>query len=122
MRQRLLALSWWRAVLHRYPGGVVPLATAGRILGISPRRMAQYVAAGRVLLVEGMPGGSPADRFVPIDFLFAMPTRLDVGRPTGYTGGEEYLRSRGARPNPWADMAGDRDMWGSAKNSREKIR
>lgn len=62
-----------------FPGGVVPTGTAARLLGISRRRMNEIIRLGRVPLIEGMPGGSKRDRFVPVDALIGLATALEPG-------------------------------------------
>lgn len=84
VRQRLAALSWLRGVMTQHPGGIVPVPTACRVLGVSSKRMRDLIAEGKVPVVEGMPGGGERDRFVPIDSLINLPIAANRGRPGVY--------------------------------------
>lgn len=81
LRDRLRRLGWWRKVNLAYPGGVVPVGTAARILGVSLQRVDKLNLQGRLTIIDGMPGGNRQDRFVPIDELYDAPTKLEQGRP-----------------------------------------
>lgn len=98
MRRRLDALSWWRSVARDHPGGVVPIPTAARILGVQRRRVAELVAEGRLRVVDGMPGGSSRDRFVPVDDLIGAPFREERGRAGVYGPDNRKKLSAGKRP------------------------
>ncbi|MCC6676512.1 MAG: hypothetical protein IT436_05150 [Phycisphaerales bacterium] len=110
LRDRLVALSWWRGVLSAFPGGVVSVATASRVLGVSRQRIERLIDEGRLPLIEGMPGGNLHDRFIPIDALHAAPTMLDTGRPLVVQGrradGSAIYRRSVPHDNHWAERVG----------------
>ncbi len=81
VRQHRAALAWWVRVQHQYPLGIVPVPTAARMLGVSGRRLRSLVEEGRIRLIEGMPGGTDRDKFVPVLDLIDGPFTLDRGRP-----------------------------------------
>lgn len=81
VRQHRAALAWWVRVHHEHPLGIVPIPTAARILGVTGGRIRDLIAEGRLRLVEGMPGGSDRDKFVPVLDLIDGPFVLDRGRP-----------------------------------------
>lgn len=80
LRNRLRALAWWASVDAEYPGGVVPVSTAARVLGCRRQNVERLIADGKLRLVQGMPGGGPRDKFVPVADLFTAPTGLEAGR------------------------------------------
>lgn len=98
---RLRAVSWWRAVMAIYPGGVVPMGTASRVLGVSRKRMNELVRDGTVPLVEGMPGGGRRDRFVPVDALIGLATTMQPGKPVGHLGPRFRVYRGKPLLNPW---------------------
>jgi len=73
----------YRGVAQAWPGGVVPVGTAARMLGLSRQRFRKLMQAGRVPFFE-MPTGSEADRLVPVDFLMGLSSPLDSGRGRGH--------------------------------------
>lgn len=81
VRQHRESLAWWFRVAGEFPGGVVPVPTAARMLGVSSRRMRALIDAGRLRVVEGMPGGTERDRFIPAVDLINGPFVLDRGQP-----------------------------------------
>lgn len=81
VRQHRQSLAWWFRASAAFPGGLVPLPTAARMLGVSPRRVRALVDEGRIRLIDGMPGGSDRDRFVPVVDLIDGPFVLDRGQP-----------------------------------------
>lgn len=81
VRQHRQALAWWVRIQHQYPLGIVPVPTAARILGVSARRLRSLVDEGRIRVVEGMPGGTDRDKFVPVLDLIDGPFVLDRGQP-----------------------------------------
>jgi len=95
-------LAWWRGVMHTYPGGVVTLAVAARILGVSRQWVVVLVDAHRLPLIDDMPGGTLADRFVPLDSLLAAPMSIEIGRPQSVEDDRIVPRTR---TNPWMDLA-----------------
>ena len=80
LRHRLEALAWLmkNGISHVHP------ATAARVLGVSKSRIQALVARGRLRIVEGFPGSSERDRYIPVCDLAAAPTALDVGRRRGW--------------------------------------
>lgn len=80
LRNRLRALAWLAKIDAEYPGGVVPVATAARVLGCRRQNVERLIADGKLRLVQGMPGGSPRDKFVPVVDLYTAPTGLEAGR------------------------------------------
>lgn len=115
LRDRLQRLGWWRGVIRAHPGGVVPVGTAARILGVSIQRIDKLAQDDRITIVSGMPGGNRQDRFVPLDELFYAPTPLEAGRPMVTTvdgrrrvrddGRYSVLRGRGPRMADIVDNA-----------------
>lgn len=105
-----MALSWWRGVMAAFPGGVIQVSTASRVLGVSRQRIERLIEDGRIPLIEGMPGGNLHDRFVPLDALLAAPTMLDSGRPLVAQGrhadGAPIYRRSVPHDNPWAERMG----------------
>lgn len=98
LRHRMHMLAWWREQLRLHPGGLEPLATAARILGVQRQRVHQLVESGRLPSIT-MPGGNTqTDRFVPLDALLMAPSALDQGRPLRMNPDKGYL-SR-SRPTP----------------------
>lgn len=98
LRHRLHLLAWWREAGRVHPGGLVPLQTAARILGVQARRVRQLIDEGRLPVVE-MPDGAQTDRFIPLDALFMAPSSLDRGRPLERRPGAGYPTRRGPIPN-----------------------
>lgn len=92
LRHRLEALAWLlqHGISHVHP------ATAARVLGVSKSRIQALVARGRLRIVEGFPGSSERDRYIPVCDLAAAPTALDVGRRRGWH--IEHRRGRGDIP------------------------
>lgn len=80
LRNRLRALAWLARVDAEYPGGVVPITTAARVLGCRRQNVERLIADGKLRLVHGMPGGGPRDKFVPVADLYTAPTGLEAGR------------------------------------------
>jgi hypothetical protein len=78
---RLRCLAWWRAVLQRWPGGVVPPAQACRIMGFKRPRLDRLIADGRIPKVDPMPGDLAQNFWIPVDALFSCSSPLDAGRP-----------------------------------------
>lgn len=107
LRHRLLCLSWWRGIMVRYPGGIVPVCTAARILGVSRQRVRQLIDVHRLPLIDDMPGGNPADVFIPIDALLGAPMAIDTGRPMSLDPSNDNAMVRHFRTNPWADVTGE---------------
>ena len=81
IKQQRSSLSWWLRAAQEYPHGVVPIPTAARILGVTPNRVRNLIDEGRVRVLEGMPGGTARDRFVPIIDLVDAPFHMTRGRP-----------------------------------------
>lgn len=65
----------------QYPGGWVSITTAARVLGCRRQNVERMIDAGRLRVIEGMPGGGPRDRFVPLIDLYTAPTGIEGGRP-----------------------------------------
>lgn len=110
VRQHRSALAWWLRVQHQYPMGIVPVPTAARILGVSGRRLRSLVEEGRIRIVEGMPGGTDRDKFVPVLDLIDGPFTLDRGRP-GLWGPE----------NRFSQDFLDRDQYRGKRKSRKQL-
>ncbi len=81
LRQRQQSLVWWIMAREKHPLGMVPIATAARMMGLSRTRMHNLIKLGRVRVVEGMPGGGRIDRFIPIEDLMRAPMKAMGGRP-----------------------------------------
>lgn len=81
VKQHRAALAWWVRVHHAFPLGVVPIPTAARMLGVSPRRVRSLVEDKRIRVVDGMPGGTDRDRFIPVIDLIDAPFVLNRGQP-----------------------------------------
>lgn len=79
LAHRIRCFACYRGVAQAWPGGVVPVGTAARMLGMSRQRFRKLMVAGRVPFFE-MPTGSESDRLVPVDFLMGLSSPLDSGR------------------------------------------
>lgn len=123
LTHRMQALAWWRVVMTTFPGGVVPIDTASRILGVTRSRVYQLIKDGRLPLVEGMPGGTKPDKFIPLDALIASPTAAYMGRPVGYKAGQRYLDSNFHKINLWWKMIREAQPMGKTdrKDSGETL-
>lgn len=104
LRRRLYLLAWWREALRVHPGGLVPVGTAARILGVSRQRVAQLIAAGRIPVLD-MPGPSKLDRFIPADALLMIASRADQGRPLRPNPDKGYPTRRVPTPNIYGSTA-----------------
>lgn len=93
IRTHRAAVRWWLEVRERFPAGVVPIATASRVLSVSPRRIRSLIEEGRIRVIEGMPGGTDRDRFVPLVDLVDAPFTLNRGRP------DQWGRERQSSPD-----------------------
>ncbi|MBL4882948.1 MAG: hypothetical protein JKY95_00245 [Planctomycetaceae bacterium] len=81
LKQRHSSLAWWVRMMRDHPGGVVPIPTAARMLSVTSNRVRQLIDDGRLLVVDGMPGGNERDRFIPVDQLIDAPFAMTRGRP-----------------------------------------
>ncbi len=81
LKQRHSSIAWWLRTMRDYPGGVVPIPTAARMLSVSPNRVRQLISEGRLTIIDGMPGGNERDRFIPVDELVDAPFAMTRGRP-----------------------------------------
>jgi hypothetical protein len=81
VKQHRAALAWWLAQAQAHPLGIVPIPTAARMLGVTPNRVHGLIQEGRLRVVDGMPGGNPRDRFVPVLDLVDAPFNMTRGRP-----------------------------------------
>lgn len=93
-------IGWWRAVMMRWPGGLLPIGAAAKVLGVSSERVRVLVAEGR-LPCEVMPGGGRLDRFVPVDALLGAPTMLETGRNRVWNWGKMGHFRRHPWPKGW---------------------
>lgn len=80
VRHRLRAAAWWRLMMIRYPGGVVPSYIAARMLAVSPQYVWRMGRAGRLTRIEPPPaiGGPP---LYSVDEILQLGTPLERGRP-----------------------------------------
>lgn len=99
---RLRCFACWRGVQQGWPGGVVPIGTAARMLGVSGQRLRGLVAAGRVPAFT-LPTGSPHDRIVPVDVLMGLGSPLDSGRGRDHHLPATDARIGGVSRNAWAE-------------------
>lgn len=101
VKQHRAAVAWWLRTMAEHPTGVVPIPTAARVLGVTPTRIHALIEEGRLRCVEGMPGGTNRDRFVPLIDLVDGPFAMTRGRPGVYGPenrfGEDFLRRDGYR-------------------------
>ncbi len=111
VKQHRAAIAWWFRVSHAYPGGLVPIPTAARILDVTPNRVRELIAQGRLRMVEGMPGGTDRDRFVPLIDLVDAPFHMTRGRP-GVWGPE----------NRYSQEFLDRNTYRGKRRSRKDLR
>lgn len=102
LAHRLRSFAAFRDMLQAFPGGLVPVATAARMLGVSRQRLSTLIAQGRVPVLA-LPTGSDADQLVPVDCLIGMPTPLDSGRGRDHHKPETPERINGRPRNPWAE-------------------
>lgn len=101
LAHRLRCFAYWRGVLASWPGGLVPVGTAARMLGVSRARLWALMREGRVSVLE-LPTWVRADRLVPVDALMGLGTPTDAGR--GHWKMAENPDRIGSIPrNPWAD-------------------
>jgi len=90
----------------KYPGGVVPVALAARILGVSRQRVMQLIDVHRMPVIDDMPGATAVDIFVPIDALLGAPMPNENGPPRSIDVANGSVTVRQPRTNPWADWMG----------------
>lgn len=97
LHRRLASIAWLvsRGVSHVHTG------TAARVLGVSKSRIAALIAQGKLRVVDGMPGGSPKDRYVAVAELAAAPTPMQAGRARGWH--LEHRNGRGDVPTATHD-------------------
>lgn len=101
LAHRLRCFAYWRGVLSSWPGGLVPVGTAARMLGVSRARLWALMRSGRVPVLE-MPTGAKADRLVPVDALMGLGAPTDAGR--GHWKAPSDPDRVGSIPrNAWAD-------------------
>lgn len=92
--------------MYQYPGGVVSIPVAARMMSVSTTRIRELIGEGRLPVIEDMPCGEEHDRFVPVDALFGLPTLLETGRPPGWAHGADWIEAAGWSVNPWAKRLG----------------
>jgi hypothetical protein len=92
LKQRHNALAWWTAQMRHHPTGIVPIPTAARILGVSPKRIHRLIVEGRFTVISDMPGGNDRDRFIPIEELINAPFGMMRGRPGEYGPQNRYSK------------------------------
>lgn len=80
LRHRLRAMAWWRGLMQAYPGGVVTVPMAARILGVQRSRVRSLIREGRLPAIKGYPDGTTKILCVPVDALLGAPTALESGR------------------------------------------
>lgn len=102
LSHRLRCFAYWRGTIGSWPGGLVPVGTAARMLGVSRTRLWSLIRAGRVP-VFAMPTGSPADRLIPVDALMGLSSGADTGRGESWCAGETADRIGSVPRNPWAE-------------------
>lgn len=80
LRARHAALAWWLKIIREH-GPCLTIPVAARVLRVSRNRVRAMIARGRLQIVQGMPGGTRTDVFVPLEGLIDAPFSLNRGRP-----------------------------------------